>query len=246
MENILRKQDFKLTTGKSFEKKILNIVYKPIVKWYSGRIRPYRYKDIRIRVFPGVFHPGVYLSTKVFLEYLEFVNVYKQRVLELGTGTGLISIICALDGAYVTASDSHSLSIRNAEFNKRHFNEEISKRGGKLETIESDLFGKIPRQVFDLIIINPPFLYGKAKTFAEHTIRHTASSSYFENLFSSLNSYANSESEILMILSDHCDQELIHDAAQKHALGLKCVLTKKHLMETNYVFRVERNGSLTK
>ncbi|MEZ4765877.1 MAG: hypothetical protein R3C26_22645 [Calditrichia bacterium] len=36
---------------------------------YTASERGYRYGDIRIRVKPGVFHPGFFFSTKVLLKY---------------------------------------------------------------------------------------------------------------------------------------------------------------------------------
>ena len=45
---------------KIFQKKFLNRFYKPLLQKYLEKERKYRYKDIRISVLPGVFHPGFF------------------------------------------------------------------------------------------------------------------------------------------------------------------------------------------
>lgn len=77
-----------------------------------------------------------------------------KKFLELGCGSGLISIAAAKKGARVTASDINPVAVeflvKNSEENKV-----------EIEVIESDLFNDIPKQPFDIIAINPPY-YKKA------------------------------------------------------------------------------------
>jgi release factor glutamine methyltransferase len=72
-----------------------------------------------------------------------------EKVLEIGTGSGLIALHCA-KVADVTATDinPHAVAMtkENAQYN-----------GLKLEVVRSDLFEAIKAK-FDVIIFNPPYL----------------------------------------------------------------------------------------
>jgi release factor glutamine methyltransferase len=73
-----------------------------------------------------------------------------EKVLEIGCGTGIISIHCANAGAKVTAVDINPRAIgctrKNAELN-----------GMEITVLSSDIFEVVEGR-FDLIIFNPPYL----------------------------------------------------------------------------------------
>jgi len=85
----------------------------------------------------------------------EFVEKNKpKRVLDLGTGTGILAIQAKLSGAKeVWAADVNqsavNLSEKNAKLNK------VS-----ISSIKSNLFSSVSGE-FDLIIFNPPYLPGE-------------------------------------------------------------------------------------
>src|SRR6218665_2258260 len=95
-------------------KKILNAFHpllKPISAWYLSRTRIYKYDNISVRIHPGVFHPGLFFSTKLLLEYLKGQPIQEKHLLELGAGSGLISVVAAKRGARVTGSDINPTAI---------------------------------------------------------------------------------------------------------------------------------------
>src|SRR5687767_8111395 len=102
-------------------KKILNLFHpllKPLSAWYLSKVRTYRFQDITVKVHPGVFHPGLFFSTKIILKYLKNLNLQGQRILELGAGTGLISIYCfKKNAAQITASDISISAVSNIREN---------------------------------------------------------------------------------------------------------------------------------
>lgn len=110
----------------------------------------YRYGNIRLEIPPQVFHPGFFFSTGLLLRYILTLPLQGKRFLELGAGSGLISIQAAKKGAIVTATDINPVAIdclrRNCDQNNV-----------TAEIILSDLFAVIPEQPFDIIAINPPY-----------------------------------------------------------------------------------------
>lgn len=75
------------------------------------------------------------------------------RVLDLGTGSGVIGITLALERPKwrVTLSDISSAALRVAMANQRM-------HGTNLRQVESDLFAAMADEQFDLIVTNPPYI----------------------------------------------------------------------------------------
>jgi release factor glutamine methyltransferase len=134
-------------------KAYLSFAYKVYYKQRLGRTDHTRLFGFSLTIPPGVFHPGLFLSTKVFARYLEKRNLQGMSVLEMGCGSGLLSFIAARKGARVTSVDINPLAVgttrKNAAANglQEH-----------VEVLRSDLFTEIPSgKRFDLILWNPPF-----------------------------------------------------------------------------------------
>ena len=78
-----------------------------------------------------------------------------ERVLDLCTGSGCIAIACAyaFEQADIVASDISTDALDVAIINRSDHGLEQ-----RLTLIESDLFADIPRQQFDIIVSNPPYV----------------------------------------------------------------------------------------
>lgn len=102
----------------------------------------------KLKIF---YDDEVYPPSEDTFLLLESVDVKSgQKVLEVGTGSGYISIHCALHGAKVIACDVSERAIKNAVNNARANNVRIN-------FVVSDLFEKIEGK-FDVIVFNPPYL----------------------------------------------------------------------------------------
>jgi release factor glutamine methyltransferase len=73
-----------------------------------------------------------------------------ERVLEIGCGSGIVSLHCALNGAEVSCGDINpnavALARRNAEAN-----------GARLDVRETDIYSAFPER-YDTVIFNLPYL----------------------------------------------------------------------------------------
>lgn len=106
--------------------------------------------SIEIEVGPEVYNPSddSYLLLKV-------VDVsQEERFLEMGPGTGLLSIHAAKLGAIVTAADVNPHAV---ECTKRN----AAKNSVRIDAFKSDLFEKVQGN-YDVIVFNPPYLPGAA------------------------------------------------------------------------------------
>jgi release factor glutamine methyltransferase len=109
--------------------------------------------SIEIDVLPEVYNPSD--DSFLLLKVVDGVTSGKS-FLEMGPGTGLLSIHAAKLGARVTAVDinPHAVecTIRNA-----------ARNGVRIDVIRSDLFEKVQGN-YDVIVFNPPYLPGSASS----------------------------------------------------------------------------------
>jgi release factor glutamine methyltransferase len=73
-----------------------------------------------------------------------------KKVLDVGTGSGVLGLFCALRGAQVTATDVDDAALHQAQ-------KAADMLGLSLQLVLSDLFSKVQGK-FDLILFNPPYL----------------------------------------------------------------------------------------
>jgi len=213
-----------------FKSLAFRILY-PASEKYLSKERSYKYKNISILVFPGVFHPGFFYSTKILLKYLEGVELNQKYVLELGAGTGLISIFAAKRGGFVTASDISLTAIYNIEKN-------VKMTDANVEVVQSDLFDDIPNKRYDYIIINPPYYKKTPSSEKEFAWFGGDDFQYFRKLFSQLgnNSYENTRA--IMVISDEADLEMIKSIAAEYKFLLKEVFHKKTWGENHFIYDI--------
>ena len=102
--------------------------------------------DIEIEVDEGVYGP----SDDTYL-LLESVDVgVNEKVLEVGTGCGIIALHCAKKGASVVATDISDRAVVNATRNS-------TSNAIVMDVRRSDLTDGLDDK-FDVVIFNPPYL----------------------------------------------------------------------------------------
>lgn len=215
--------------------KYLAPVLQPLYRKYVSRTRPFRYKNIRILVKPGVFYPGFIISTKLFLQYIGQLDLSGKTLLELGAGSGIISLYAASKGATVTASDINPVSVQNIR-------ENAAMNKSKLTVIESDLFENIPGSAFDFIIIAPPYYPEDPADYAEMAWYCGKNFEYYEKLFRQLTGYCHDKTTVLMILSDDCNIKSIQDIGYRNGFGFSLAHKKRKMGEWNFIYQISKSA----
>jgi release factor glutamine methyltransferase len=214
-------------------KYIVGRTYKPLLVKYLSGTTTYRYKNIRLQISPEVFHPGLFFSTKLLLKYISRLELSGKTFLELGAGSGLISISAAKKGAVVTASEINPTAINALKKAKYVNNVEIA-------VFESDLFKAIPQQRFDLIAVNPPYYKKNPASAKDYAWYCGENGEFFQNFFSALHDYTHATSEVAMIVCDACDIEMIKQIATQNAFSMQCVATYQNMLEKNFIYRISQ------
>ena len=216
---------------KWFKKRIISPFLKRFVKVYFKKERKFRYKSIRAVVLPGVFFPHFTFSTRFLLSFLETKDLENQSFLELGCGTGVISVLVAKKGADVLATDLNPRAITNAERNAKDNKVTI-------KTQFSDLFQSIPPQQFDFIVINPPYYPKEPANDAERAWFCGNDFDYFKRLFATIAPYLKSTSHVFMVLSEDCDLKTVQEIARSNGFVFSTEVERKIKGERNFIFRV--------
>jgi len=191
------------------------------------------HKGIVLSIPQEVFHPGFFFSTKLLLKYISQLSLNQKTFLELGAGSGLISIFAAKQRATVTATDINSIAVEFLQINRQMNDVNMS-------VLHSDLFEDINLQRFDIIAINPPYYKKQPKTDADYAWCCGERGEYFERLFNGLGNYMHANSSVLMILCDGCDIRMIEMMAKSNGFQMACVFKKKNLLENNFIFKISQ------
>lgn len=216
---------------RKFFKKITHPILKLGLKLYYYKPRTFCYDSICVKVHPKVFPPHLTFSTKILLGFLKEIDLNEKSFLELGCGSGIISLFAVKKGAKVVATDINKIALSYLEKN-------AVKNNLSLTILESDLFENLENKSFDYIVINPPYYPNRPKSISEKAWFCGENFEYFENLFEQLPSYLNSSNFCYMILSEDCEIETIKNMASKNGLKFELIFEKIIFKERNFVFQV--------
>lgn len=150
-------------------------------------------EDINITNFEGVYEP----AEDSWLMSRHIPN-FEGNVLEVGSGTGIISIHLARRGHQVTAVDLNPKAVQATKFNAK--NNKVN-----IEVLEGNLFSSVQNRRFDTIVCNPPYLpptedYDDPE-LALAVEGGPSGSEFTINLLTQAKDYLNSNGSIYLILS---------------------------------------------
>ena len=210
---------------------VLQRVVRPYTEWWMRSERTTRLRGLHIIVPVGVFPPRLFFSTKLVCRTVAHTDVRGKRFLEVGCGSGAVSLVAARGGARATAIDISEAACAATRAN-------AATNAIALDVVESDLFSAVTG-TFDIVVITPPFFRHDPATELDHAFHAGSDFQYFRRLFAQLGEHLHDESLCLLSLAEGCDTE-IGRIAQAH--GYRFVIHRRWMewLQWTYVFRVER------
>lgn len=212
-------------------RKLMDRWYRPILQSYLKRKVPFYYRGLKMKIEPSVFHPGFFGSSKVFAGFLEKQPVHGMSVLEIGCGSGFLSLVCARKGAQVVAADINERALHCTAENTT-LNRLV------VTTCFSNVFSGLAPGPYDIIVTNPPFYPGEPADTAGHAWYSGKEFRFFEDFFKGLHLFTKPGSKVWMVLSEDCEMVIIRRMAGKYSWRLKEVYQKVRLWEKFVVFEI--------
>jgi release factor glutamine methyltransferase len=205
---------------------LFRVLHQSLIYW---NLRPRRTQIgiLALRTDPAVFHPGLHFSSKLLAAYVTNLNLNGCRVLDMGTGSGVIGVAAALQGAQVVAVDINPEAARLAASNALDHGVSASMR-----VICSDLFAAFANTPeFDWIIFNPPFFPRAVQQAAE--IAFNAGSNYevIRRFLQQAKKFLAPDGKILLILSSDMDLAHVQSVIELCQFQIVCNEIKSHLFE---------------
>ena len=185
------------------------------------------HKDIKLNIDENIYEPreDSFLLAEVLEKELK-VKKY-ENILEIGCGSGLLSIIAARYSK-VTSVDINEKAV------------EITKKNMKLNKVsllvkKSDLFDNITGK-FDLIVFNPPYLPDNdnikgSEIWSENGV--------INRFLKNVNKFLNKDGKILIVVSSLTGMKYIEDLTRKYGFSFKKVKTEKVPWEELIVLEIK-------
>lgn len=187
-------------------------------------IRSWEYVDgfpERIAVFQTVFwEPRDTNSLRELIETTDLVR--GKKVLEIGTGSGLVSLCCLRAGATsVLATDVNENAIENARYNANmlDFGDRFEAR--LVSTASPMAFGVLQEgETFDVILSNPPWENGQPNSIDEYAL-YDRDFKLLRSILSGAGSVLNPGGRLLLAYGCRDAILTLERLAVRHELGVR-------------------------
>lgn len=195
------------------------------------------YLGIHLHVPAGVFPPAPMsqlLGRAVVAEVDD-----GDRVLDMGTGSGVNAILAARNGAQVVAVDVNPAAVIAAALNA-----ESCGVGSRVDVRAADLFDGVDG-IFDVVVFDPPFRWFAPTDMLERAITDDGYST-LARFFDEVSGYLAPNGRLLMFFGTTGDIDYFHELAAQHRFAVESidssVLAKGDSVETYWAFRLHGGG----
>jgi release factor glutamine methyltransferase len=201
----------------------------------------FHYNGLAVELHPEVYDPAE--DSFLLLESLT-VNS-KDKLLELGTGCGLIALACAQQGAHVICTDINPYAVQLTTKNIQH-NHHLLK--GPIEVRQGNLFSAIKsNELFTVIVFNPPYLPTKP-TDKTSGWQHIATDGgptglrLTQRFLQGLHNHLQPQGSAYFIVSSLSNRSLLDHYLKKARVSAQIIATHRYEGEDLDVYRATPTG----
>lgn len=202
-----------------------------IARRHAGRFAVERVGDLDLVILPGVFNPTLMRSGAAFAGLLDARLIPPgSRVLDLGTGSGVVAIRALGWAASAVATDINPAAVRCAEVNAL-----LNDVEARLDVRDGDLFAPVAGERFDRVLFNPPFFRGDPRDQPDRAWR---SSDVPERFAAGLRDHLAPGGCGLLLLSSHGDAALFLNPLRAAGFAVDVAARASLTNETVTVYRL--------
>ena len=173
---------------------------------------------------PGVFNPKLMRTGEFFASHISSMDLGRESaVLDLGTGSGVCAIFAARQARRVVGVDINPAAVRCATANAllNNLQDVVNFRQG-------DLYAPVQGERFDVILFNPPFLFGTPASDLDHAWR---SNDVAERFADGLAAHLNPGGRALILLSTYSEMTRFITALDRKDFSLTVVAERSYYNE---------------
>jgi len=178
--------------------------------------------NIKLKIEGLVYEPRE--DSFLIYDAIQSSKVAKMDVLEIGVGSGFLSIAASKKGWRITGVDINNDFVELAEKN-------ALLNGIKIDVFKSDLFDKVKGK-YDLIMFNAPYLPDSDGEKGSETWSDSGTISKF---IDDSKNFLEKNGKVWMVFSSLSGLERIIERFEKNGFKVKIVSTKKIPWETLYL-----------
>ncbi len=182
---------------------------------------------------------------------LDFIDKNKElfkgkKVLDMGTGSGILGLRTADLGASVVAVDINPKAIEYVK--ERIKNIKMKGKKVRVQPRVSDLFSSIRKnEVFDIILFNPPYLpriKGEDKELQTAISGGKHGYEIIERFMSMVNEHLKNDGFILLVFSSLTKKQVVDEIIIKYGFDFELLRTKSFDFETLYLYKIKKQNFL--
>ncbi len=185
---------------------------------------------------PEVFNPKLYFTTSFLLSSLRIGS--EDRVLDMGTGSGVLAVAAARCAKTVVAIDINPAAVRCALLN-------ADKNGvtDRMSVLLGDLFFPLGgNDRFDVILFNPPYLEGRIKRPFDHAL-YDPGKRVVRRFFEEAGGYLTASGYIQMVYSSIAGPYEVLKLAAEAGFEHRVKAEKRVLLERFFVLELRKRGT---
>lgn len=187
-----------------------------------------RLHGLDLRVAPGVLHPGYFRSSRLLADAIRDRPLAGLRVLDVGTGSGVLALVAAKAGAQAVGLDISEEAVACATGN--------AARNGLSQAarfLRSDVFGALRADAtFDLVVTNPPFYPRAAEGNRDHAFAAGEGHVFIQRLAAELPSRLAAGGALVMVHSSDVDFTPVAREFQQAGFEYRTLSSRRGFFET--------------
>jgi release factor glutamine methyltransferase len=186
---------------------------------------------------PTVFHPRYFFTSAFMADFLKLQDLRRKRVLDLGCGSGILSLVAAKNKAQVTSIDTNPAAVQSTRVNAH-----LNHLSGTITARVSDMFESLDPdgKSFDVILSNPPYYQAEPASMTEKAFKGGRNNDFLRRLATSLPQFLHPDGKLLLVLSSDIDSRQLLSPFRADNFLVEEVESKKLTFETLTIWQIRR------